>query len=278
MSRTVEPVSTELFVDDTGEPHLPVVLCLHSLFMDGRMFDSFAESARGRYRVVRPDFRGQGRSPEATRDINTMDECADDIEAVVDALGLSGFHLLMQSMGGDVGFRVAHRRPELVRSMVVLGSSACAEPPEQLERFRKFVDDFHERGFVDDLLELLTEVMFGTTTRSNPAKADLVEHWRRHFASLPRELTPAFAGVIERESVVDLLPDLSAPALIVSGAEDMPRPPAWADEVQEQLPDADLWRLQGVGHSPILEAPELVLPRILAFFDRVEATADVPGR
>jgi 3-oxoadipate enol-lactonase len=278
MSSTVQSASTDLFVDDTGEPHLPTVLCLHSLFMDGRMFDSFAEAARGRYRVVRPDFRGQGRSPAATREIITMDECADDIENVVGALGLSGFHLLMQSMGGDVGFRFAHRRPELVRSMVVLGSSACAEPADQLERFREFVRDFHERGFVDDLLELLTEVMFGATTRANPAKADLVEHWRRHFAALPRELTPAFAGVIERESVVDLLADLSAPTLIISGAEDMPRPPAWADEVHEHLPNAELWRLQGVGHSPILEAPDLVLPRILEFFDRVEATAEAPGR
>jgi 3-oxoadipate enol-lactonase len=277
MSTSAPTGSTALFVDDTGEQDLPVVVCLHSLFMDGRMFDSFVEAASGRFRVVRPDFRGQGRSPAATRDIITMDECAEDIESVVDALGLSGFHLLMQSMGGDVGFRFAHRRSELVRSMVVLGSSACAEPADQLVRFRQFVRDFHERGFVDDLLELLTEVMFGATTRANPAKADLVEHWRRHFAALPRELTPAFSGVIERESVVDLLPELSAPTLIISGAEDMPRPPAWADEVHEHLPNSELWRLQGVGHSPILEEPELVLPRIIEFFEAAQS-ADPAGR
>lgn len=273
MSTRVDSSPAELYVEDTGEPELPVVLCLHSLFMDGQMFDAFVEAASGRYRVVRPDFRAQGRSPASTSEIVTMDDCADDIEAVVDSLGLSEVHLLMQSMGGDVGFRLAHRRPALVRSMVVLGSSACAEPPEQLDAFRQIVRDFEDRGFVDDLLDFLTQVMFGATTRADPAKAELVETWRRHFRALPRELAPAIAGVVERESVVDLLSDIAAPALVVSGAEDVPRPPAWADEVHEHLPNSELWRLEGVGHSPILEVPDLVLPRILAFVDAAEGRA-----
>jgi 3-oxoadipate enol-lactonase len=274
MSGQAHPAGTVLFVDDTSEPDLPIVLCLHSLFMDGRMFDGFVAAAAGRYRVVRPDFRGQGRSPGTGSGIITMDQCADDIEAVVDSLELGPVHLLAQSMGGDVAWRLAHRRPDLVRSIVVLGSSACAEPPDQLENFRDVVNDFRERGFVDDLLDLLTEVMFGETTRNDPAKAEMVTYWRRRFTALPKELAPAIAGVVERESVVELLPDITARTLIVSGAEDMPRPPAWADEVHQHLPNSELWRIPGVGHSPILEAPDLVLPRILDFFDAEAARAD----
>ena len=56
----------DLFVADTGEADLPVVVCLHSLFLDHTMFDDLVAGAAGRFRLVRPDFRGQGASPRPT--------------------------------------------------------------------------------------------------------------------------------------------------------------------------------------------------------------------
>lgn len=76
------------------------------------------------------------------------------------------------------------------------------------------------------------------------------------------------SGVIERGSALDLLPSIRVPVLIVSGTKDLPRPPAWSDQVVEGLPNAQLWRLENIGHSPILEAPDLVIRRILEFFTR----------
>jgi pimeloyl-ACP methyl ester carboxylesterase len=74
------------------------------------------------------------------------------------------------------------------------------------------------------------------------------------------------AGVIERGSALELLPQIAVPARVISGDEDLPRPPAWADEVVDALPNAELVRLTGVGHSPTLEAPDIVLPRLIDFF------------
>jgi pimeloyl-ACP methyl ester carboxylesterase len=90
--------------------------------------------------------------------------------------------------------------------------------------------------------------------------------WRDRITAVPRRLHPAMAGVIERESALELLPQLQLPALIISGDEDLPRPPAWADELADRLSNAELVRLNGVGHSPTLEAPDIVLPRIIDFF------------
>jgi pimeloyl-ACP methyl ester carboxylesterase len=261
--------ATELFVEDSGEPGLPTVLALHSLFLDGRMFDRFAAAASGRYRVVRPDHRGQGRNPSSTAEIVTMEEVADDVEALITELELGPVHLLLSSMGGDVGLRLAARRPDLVRSLVITGSSARAEPQEQLESFREVTRDFSERGFVDDLLELIMQVMFGKTTLADESKAALLAKYRAEFAALPTSLAPALYGVVERASVVELLPSIAAPALVVTGAEDMPRPTEWADELHEHLPNSQLWRIEGVGHSPLLEAPEAVNARVLEFLDAV---------
>ena len=113
---------THLFVDDTGEQDLPVILCLHSLFLDSRMFDGLVDAVRGRFRVVRPEFRGQGRSDFHDVEIITMDDDAEDILALIDLMGLKDIHMVAQSMGGDVGVRVAARRPYLFRRIAMAGS------------------------------------------------------------------------------------------------------------------------------------------------------------
>ena len=267
-SDIVEVNGTNLFVQDTAEENLPVVLCLHSLFLDNRMFDGFVEAAAGQFRVVLPEWRGQGRSDLDTVDLIHLDTLVDDVLELIEKLRLKDINLLAQSMGGDVGFRLVARRPKLFRRMVVLGSSARSEPADQLETFREFTDNVGKYGFVGDNLETIMSIMFGETTRNDPDKADLMELWRDRITVVPRRLRPAVAGVIERESVLDLLPEITIPVLIFSGQEDIARPPGWSEEVAESLPNAELVRLEKAGHSPILEAPEIVLPKTSEFFNQ----------
>lgn len=266
---TSSPLTAPLWFVDSGEVDLPVVLCLHSLFLDHRMFDDLAEAGRGRVRVVRPDFRGQGSSP-AAENIVTMEQCAEDVLDVVDSLGLTGVHLVAQSMGGDVAVRVAARRPELVGRLVLLGSSVRAEPPEQLEAFRPIADEVERSGFQDDLLEMIMQIMLGETCRNDPARAGLVSDCRAAFADLSPTLVHAIRGVVERSSAVDLLPAVTAPTLVVSGGEDVVRPPEWSREVVDGVMRGALWSLPDVGHSVILERPQPVIERVLDFVTRLD--------
>ncbi len=257
---------TTLWVEDTGEAYLPVLLCLHSCFLDGTMFEGVVQAASGKFRVIRPDFRGQGKSALHDVDIITMDQCAGDIEALIEAMRLKAINVMAQSMGGDVAFRLIARRQDLFRSLVVAGSSACGEPPEQGARFAQWVIDAGEQGFTGDILDMTMEVMFGETTRNNPEKQEMVAYWRDRIAALPKTLRPAMKGVMHRESSVELLPSITIPVLIINGEEDMPRPPAWSDEMERELPNAKLIRLSKIGHSPTLEAPQQVLPVIIDFY------------
>lgn len=266
VSEIVPVNGTNLFVQDTGEDDLPVVLALHSLFLDGRMFDGFVDAAAGVLRVVRPDFRGQGRSDLDDAALIHLDTLVADLIDLIDQLGLRDISLLAQSMGGDVGFRLVAARQALFRRIAVVGSSARSEPADQLVTFREWTRNVGEHGFVGDTLDETMAIMFGETTRTDPAQSEMLALWRDRITAVPRRLHPAMAGVIERESALELLPRIQIPALIISGDEDLPRPPAWADEVADGLPDAELIRLNGVGHSPTLEAPDVVLPRIIDFF------------
>lgn len=265
-SGTVSVAGTSLHVDDTGEPDLPPIVCLHSLFFDNRMFEGFQRAAAGRYRVVRPEYRGQGRSAVTDREIVTIEQCAGDVAALMDALAIPDAHLLASSMGGDVAARLAVSRPDLVRTLAVLGSSVLPEPADKLDEYVAWTQDVGEHGFTGDRLDMAVRVMFGETTRSDPALKDTVDVWVQRMAQLPTSLTPAMLGVMKRRDGSALLPDVQAPALVISGEECWVRPPEWARSLAAGLPDAELVLLPGVGHSPLLEAPDDVIPRLLAFF------------
>jgi 3-oxoadipate enol-lactonase len=229
------------------------------------MFDGLAEQARGRFRVVRPTFRGQGDHALQVNATVTMDECADDVIELVDSLGLASVRIVAQSMGGDVAIRVAARRPDIVSAMALLGSSARGEPPENLQAFRPIADAVEARGFRGEVLDTTMAIMFGETSRADPSKAEVIERWHARIAALPPQLCHAIRGVIERDDVTHLLSSIDVPVLVVSGTEDIARPPAWADEVVAGLPQASLLRLEGVGHSPVLEAPDVAICRVLDF-------------
>lgn len=257
-------MSADLFVADTGEADLPAVVCLHSLFLDHTMFDELTRAAQGRFRMIRPEFRGQGRNGDAEATV-TMDDCADDVLDLLDRLGLDRVHLVAQSMGGDVAVRVAARRPDLVDRLAFLGSSVRAEPAEQLEAFRPIAAEVERHGFVGEIHEMVVQIMLGESCRNDPARADVTAAMRTHIAELRPGLHHAVRGVVERESAVGLLGDVAATTLVVSGGEDIARPPEWSQEVVAGIAGAELWSLPDVGHSIITEQPDLVISRLIEF-------------
>jgi 3-oxoadipate enol-lactonase len=229
------------------------------------MFDELARVADQKYHVFRPDFRGQGSSAPATTEVVEMDTLADDIEAFMDTLELTQVDAVVQSMGGDVILRLAARRPELFRTLVLLGTSARGEPADQRAFVEGFLSAASESGFVGEHLETLLAIMFGESTRHDPAKAAMVGYWRSRMQALPLALWPAMRGVVSRSSVVDSLPLIQVPSLVISGAEDRVRPGEWADEMAHGLARVKHVRLPRVGHSVILEEPQRVIFEIMRF-------------
>jgi 3-oxoadipate enol-lactonase len=256
---------TILWVRDTGEPDLPSILCLHSLFLDGSMFDALIAAAAGRFRIIRPDFRGQGSSAPAMESSVSMECCAEDMNALIDLLGVAPVSLIGASMGGDVAIRMLASRPELFSSMVLMGSSARGEPDDQKAHFTDLLDRTAEVGFSGDDLELMMSIMFGATTRAKPEAQAMLAHWGARIGQLPPSVWPAMYGVVDRQSVVSLLPRIAVPTLVYSSEDDVARPTEWSQEVSNGISGAQLMPLPGVGHSPILEAPGTVIPQTLDF-------------
>src|SRR5690349_3655891 len=131
---TLQVDGATLWYEEHGSGPETVVFA-HGLLWSGRMFDAQLAELADRFRCVTFDCRGQGRS-EVTAGGYDMETLSDDAAALIQALGCAPCHCVGLSMGGFIGMRLAARRPELVRSLVLMETSADPEPAENAPRYR----------------------------------------------------------------------------------------------------------------------------------------------
>ena len=109
-----------LAYDETGAGAESIVFA-HGLGWSGRMFDVQVAHLKGRYRCLTFDLRGHGGSELSG--MFDMDDLTDDAAAFVEATDARPCHFVGWSIGGHIGLRLAARRPQLLRSLTLIGCS-----------------------------------------------------------------------------------------------------------------------------------------------------------
>lgn len=267
---TIRVRDTELYYEDSGGSG-EVVVFSHGLLWSGRMFDAQVAALRGRrYRCVVYDHRGQGQSaPPDTRAVS-IETCTEDAIALIEALSLEPVHFVGLSMGGFVGLRIAARRPELVRSLTLMETTAEPEPAENVPKYRRLALVARWLG-LSLVAAPVMKIMFSRTFLEDPARAAEREQWRTRLLMNRRDIVAAVYGVVEREGCVDLLPRVLAPTLILVGDEDVATVPAKAEFLQKSIPGSILKVIPGAGHSSSVEQPERVNAALRDFLDGMSA-------
>jgi 3-oxoadipate enol-lactonase len=254
---------TQLYYEDSGGDGEPILFS-HGLLWSTELFAPQVEALRGRYRCIAYDHRGQGRSdkpPGRSVEIETVYE---DAVALIARLGLAPCHFVGLSMGGFVGMRLAARRPELLRSLALLETSADPEPPENAPRYRAMatVARFLGLRFVAGRV---MPIMFGKSFLTDPARAAERSAWRKRLLHNERSIYRAVNGVIDRKAVAQELYRIRTPTLVLVGEEDRATVPAKAEAIHARIAGSRLVRLPRGGHSSTVEEPELVNAALSAF-------------
>lgn len=248
--------ATLAYTDD-GPRDAPAILFSHSLFFNSSMFASQASHFADRYRVVCYDHRGQGGSSRAPRELLDMDTLADDAAGLVGVLGLGPVHVVGNSMGGFVALRLAARRPELLRSATILGSSGGAEG--QVAAFDPLATVMLEQG-TEPVIDTLMHIMFGDDTLADPERADEVGRWRQFMLGLDRGIGDCAWQVIHRRAVLPELEGCRVPVLAVAGAQDHAYSVTDSQAVVDRVVNGRLAVVERAGHSIAVEQPaEVVL-------------------
>jgi pimeloyl-ACP methyl ester carboxylesterase len=258
----------QLNVEDTGappgKPEAPVLVLGHGLLFSTTMWRHQVEALRASYRCVAIDWRGQGLTPP-TRDGYDMDTLYADAVAVIEGLGVGPVHYAGLSMGGFVGQRLAARRPDLVRSLTLIDTSADPENPDEVGRYRLLARAWMLVGW-RPLRGRVAPIMFTPAFVATPAGKAVVDQWTREIGLQTRRgINGAIGGVLDRKPVADEIGRITAPTLVIVGDSDVATPRAKAEAIAAAIPGARLEVLPDVGHVSTLEAPDPISAMLVAF-------------
>ncbi|MBY0298550.1 MAG: 3-oxoadipate enol-lactonase [Methylobacterium sp.] len=260
----IQANGTELNVDLSGPGGAPVVAFSNSLGTAMAMWDPLVPHLRGRYRVLRYDTRGHGASP--TRDAPTaVEDLADDLLGLLDALEIDRAHVVGLSLGGMTGQALAMRAPERVQSLTLMATAACMPSEASWNERAETVRAHGTAAIVDATMERWFSPDF-------PASApDAVEPVRRQFVETDRAGYAVCCNAIGRMDLRPGLDRITAPTLVIAGRDDPATPPEKSEEICAGIRHAELVVLPRARHLLAVEQPAAAASHLLAFLDRHRA-------
>ena len=240
-----------------GKPDAPVLVMGHGLLFGTTMWRHQIEVLRDTYRCIAVDWRGQGGTP-ATESGYDMDTLYEDLVALIEHLDVGPVHYAGLSMGGFVGQRLAARRPDLVRSLILIDTSSGPEDPEKIKKYRLMSTVYGFFG-MKPLLNQVAPIMFSQSFLDTDAGRSTVDTWTTELATQQRKgVKLAIRGVTDRLPIVDEIGTIAAPTLVIVGTEDLATPVAKAEVIAATIKNTRLDILTGVGHVSTLEDPARV--------------------
>ena len=250
--RVVTPIG-ELAVWEAGSGSTPLLLW-HGLYAEASMFDPLVKELAPDYRLLLISAPGHGASGPPDLPLTNAASGAAVI-AVLDAFGIERAAILGSSWGGIAAFHAALQAPRRISAVAAFNTP-----------FGPGTSDLGTR-FIVWLTGLLGNTSFfgrrvasgffsGRTRAQNP---EVIEEFVAAFpARAPRSLQiVARAVLMERESLIPLLPQIQVPVLVVSGAEDTRYPPAQTQVIVRRIPNARFFTIEESGHLTPLEQPEI---------------------
>lgn len=252
--------SVSLHVRAHGPADAPVILFSNSLGTDLRVWDLLLEHLAGEYRVVRYDNRGHGLSdcPDAPY---TIGQLVDDAIAIIQALQLKDVNFVGLSIGGLIGQGLAARRPELLRSLVLMDTAAkIGTPAIWQERISTLRND----GLLS-MADLILDRWFGEPYRTEGEYLPLMRNM------LTRTPVEGYAGCCQAIAGADFhesTADLQLPVLAMAGEQDLATPPTIVEQTAA-LCGAEFHMISGAGHLPCVDQPAATAALINGFLTRV---------
>jgi 3-oxoadipate enol-lactonase len=244
-----------------GPPDAPTVVLAGSLGSTLAMWDRQIPVLSQHFRVVRYDARGHGASPVPAGPYS-IDDLADDVVALLDHLDVGRAHVVGLSIGGMAALRLAAREPDRVDRLVVLCASAYLTPSQPWADRAAQVRAQGPGSIAPTVVaRWLTE----------PYKAAHPDDLAALVAMLSAQPWEGYASSCTAIETMDLradLPLITAPTLVISGADDPSIPTPHQEAIAAAIPGARLHILDGAAHLASFERADAVNALLLDHLTR----------
>ena len=259
--RRVTVDGAELAVEVRGEG-VPV-LFVHGFPLDRAMW-RHQLAGLSRWKRIAPDLRGMGESSGGAEE-SSMGRYADDLVAVLDAVGVGQAVVCGLSMGGYIVFELLRRYPERVRAAVLCDTRPQADTPEARRNRDELAALATERGTDAVGERMVPGLLAPATVADQPEVMTQCRDMARRCSVTG--VVGALRAMRERPDSTPLLGAIRVPTLIVVGAEDRVTPPAVADAMAKAIPGARYAVIPGAGHVSPLEQPLATSRALTDFFE-----------
>ena len=265
---------------DEGCRDCPAIILLHGSNASLHTFEPMIRELAGEYRIITYDQPGHGLTGPHPRDDYSAAGMFEALNAVANAARLDRFYLGGNSMGGWVAWRYALAYPERVEGLILI--DAAGAPLRDGEKapalnlgfrlmrnplLRPLMSQITPRGLVEKSLQ---------DTVADPAIVDdaMVDRYWELLRFPGNRRASAARALADREpQYFDRIAEITAPTLLLWGAEDKLIHASAATTFDERMPNADVIILENVGHIPMEEAPAATANAVRRFLEGLQPEA-----
>lgn len=255
---------SSIAVDDVGQGE--PLLFVHGFPLNRRMWQAQTAAFAGTHRVIAPDLRGFGESTGAPP-LTTMDEHADDLAVLLDALGVpEPVTLCGLSMGGYIAFAFFQRHRARLARLILCDTRADADSAEKKISREQMAQDVLQSGTGGLVQAMPASLLSEHTIAERP---DIVAAVRQMIGEAPPvAVAAALRGMALRPDVTEMLPQIDVPTLVVCGEADSISPVAVMEPLAAAIPNAIFASIPLAGHLAPIENAESVNGTIRRFIEQ----------
>ena len=256
-----------IYFEDTGTG-IPILLS-HGFAATASMWDRQLAALADRYRVIRWDMRGHGRT-KTENDVRAYrpNLVLDDMQAILDRCQVDRAVIAGLSLGGYMSIAFCAAYPDRTALLGLFGTGPgfkdAAARAQWNERAEAYATQFETEG-------LPAAVRYANRTYMNrtqePASAPIELGFHYHDGTIG--LAAAARGLLTQRdaSTIESLPLITVGTLIVVGSEDKPFLPA-SNYMAKKIPHAERVVIEGAGHAPNMTHPNPFNESLRSFLDR----------
>lgn len=240
--------------DLLGDADAPVIAFSHSLAADGGMWaEQVPAFLAAGYRTLRIDLRGHGGS-DAAPGSYSMKDLAGDVLAVLDSLDLSKVHFCGLSIGGAIGQHFGIHHADRIEALIL-----CDTQPASFKDAMTRWGGRIETILAANSMEPIADATLGRWL-SAEFKAKHPVRWRQVRGMVTATTLQGYIGCAAALQNFDFtadLPKISAPVLVICGADDPGADPENSKLIASRVKQGVYREIPRAGHLPNIERPEL---------------------
>jgi 3-oxoadipate enol-lactonase len=261
---TININSVKLYYELHGSENAPILVLNNGILMNAATSWGYQTKALSKwYRVLQYDCRGQGGSDHPISPYS-MDGHADDVSALLDALGIEKAHIAGISYGGEVAQAFTLKYPDKVRSLLLMDTVSEVSP-----ELRLIIQSWVDALKTGDALAFFdATVPWNFSPEFIANNTALLEDAKKRYALLDFPAVIRLCEAFFEADFTKRLNEIKVPTCIMVGELDLLKGIRYAEILKRNIPHAEYHVLMGAGHVSCWERPQEFNSIVLGFLGK----------